>query len=67
MALAIFQTGAYRVKASSVGQVKQAIVEFVEHVKANELGTQMYLAWQQKDDPTLLTLPHRGGMDCRKP
>jgi quinol monooxygenase YgiN len=48
----IYQTGAYQVKPSAVAQVKRAIEEFVQYVQANEPGTQMYLAWQQKDDPT---------------
>jgi quinol monooxygenase YgiN len=48
----IYQTGSYRVKPSAVVKVKQAIQEFVRHVEANEPGTRMYLAWQQKDDPT---------------
>lgn len=48
----IYQTGGYRVKPSAVDKVKQAIKEFVSYVKANEPGTHMYLAWQQKDDPT---------------
>jgi quinol monooxygenase YgiN len=48
----IYQTGAYKVKPSGVGKVKQAIKEFVRHVQANEPGTQMYLAWHEKDDPT---------------
>jgi quinol monooxygenase YgiN len=48
----IFQTGAYQVKASGVAKVEKAIREFVEHVKANEPGSQMYLAWQEKNDPT---------------
>jgi quinol monooxygenase YgiN len=48
----ICQTGSYRVKPSAVVKVKQAIQEFVRHVEANEPGTRMYLAWQQKDDPT---------------
>jgi quinol monooxygenase YgiN len=48
----IYQTGAYQVKPSAVGKVKQAIEDFVRHVQANEPGTHMYLAWQQKDDPT---------------
>ena len=42
----------YRVKPSGVDKVKQAIAEFVPHVRANEPGTRLYLAWQQKDDPT---------------
>jgi quinol monooxygenase YgiN len=50
--MAIFQTGAYRVKPAAVGKVKQAIEEFVRYVNASEPGTQMYLSWQQKDDPT---------------
>ena len=27
-------------------------MEFVEYVRAHEPGTKMYMAWQQKDDPT---------------
>ncbi|HLW51742.1 MAG TPA: antibiotic biosynthesis monooxygenase [Candidatus Angelobacter sp.] len=49
----IYQTGGYRVKASGVEKVKKAIKEFVAYVQANEPGTQMYLAWQQEDDPTV--------------
>lgn len=50
--MALYQTGSYQVKSSAVNKVKQAIKEFVAYVKVNEPGTQMYLAWQQKDDPT---------------
>jgi len=50
--MAIYQTGAYQVKPSAVNKVKQAIKDFVRYVQANEPGTHMYLAWQQKDDPT---------------
>ncbi len=48
----LYQTGGYRVKASGVEKVKQAIKEFVAYVQVNEPGTKMYLAWQQTDDPT---------------
>jgi quinol monooxygenase YgiN len=48
----IYETGGYRVKRSAVPKVKKAIREFVRYVKANEPGTQMYLAWQEKGDPT---------------
>jgi len=48
----IYQTGGYRVKPSAVNKVKEAIREFVAHVQANEPDTQMYLAWQEKNDPT---------------
>jgi quinol monooxygenase YgiN len=42
----------YRVKPSGVDKVKRAIMEFVPYVRANERGTKLYVAWQQKDDPT---------------
>ena len=48
----IFQSGAYQVRASGVEKVKAAIREFVDYVQASEPGSQMYLAWQHKDDPT---------------
>jgi len=50
--MAIFQTGAYQVKPSAIEKISQAIGEFVDYVEASEPGTQMYLAWQEKDDPT---------------
>ena len=48
----IYQTGRYRVKPEAVEKVKQAIKVFVQYVQENEPGTKMYLAWQEKDDPT---------------
>jgi quinol monooxygenase YgiN len=50
--MAIYETGGYQVRSSGVNKVKQAIKEFVAYVQANEPGTQMYLAWQEKEDPT---------------
>jgi quinol monooxygenase YgiN len=44
----------YRVKHSGIEKVKKAIEEFVDYVRANEPGTQMYIAWQEQDDPTRL-------------
>jgi quinol monooxygenase YgiN len=41
-----------RVKPSGVDRVRQAITEFVPLARANEPGTRLYLAWQQKDEPT---------------
>jgi len=48
----IRQIAHYQVKPAAVDRVKRAIAEFVEHVKANEPGTRLYMAWQQADDPT---------------
>lgn len=50
--MAIYQTGGYRVKPEAVEKVKQAIKVFVQYVQENEPGTKMYLAWQEKSDPT---------------
>ena len=50
--MAIYQTGGYQVKASAVEKVRKAIKDFVPYVQEKEPGTQMYLAWQQEDDPT---------------
>lgn len=50
--MAIYQTGEYRVKPEAVEKVKQAIKGFVRYVQENEPGTKMYLAWQEKNDPT---------------
>src|SRR3981081_541294 len=51
LVMAIYQTGAYRVKPEFVAKVKRAIEEFVAYLQANEPGTQMYLAWQEKEHP----------------
>jgi len=48
----IYQTGGYQVRPSAVKKVKDAIKEFVQYVQENEPGTKMYLAWQEKNDPT---------------
>jgi len=50
--MAIYTIAEYSVRSSGVEKVKRAIEAFVRYVKANEPGTRMYLAWQQKDDPT---------------
>jgi quinol monooxygenase YgiN len=44
--------GAYLVKHGEVEKVKRAIKDFVRYVDSQEPGTIMYLAWQQKDNPT---------------
>jgi quinol monooxygenase YgiN len=48
----IYTIARYRVRPSGVEKVKKAIEEFVQYVQANEPGTRMYLAWNQKDDPS---------------
>src|SRR5205807_4282423 len=48
----IYTIAEYRVRKSGIDKVKRAIQEFVPYVQANEPGTRMYLAWQQKEDTT---------------
>lgn len=48
----IYQLAHYQVQASATDKVKRAIDEFVRYIQANEPGTQVYLAWQQREDPT---------------
>lgn len=50
--MSLCQIAEYRVNPEAVNKVKQAVEEFVRYVKANEPGTLLYVAWQQKDDPT---------------
>ncbi len=50
--MAVYTIAQYRVNAQAVSKVKKAIEEFVRYVKANEPRTRMYVAWQQKEDPT---------------
>lgn len=50
--MAIYTIAEYRVRKSGLEKVKRAIEEFVPYIRANEPGTRMYLAWQQKEDPT---------------
>jgi len=50
--MAVYTIAQYRVRKSGVEKVKRAVEEFVPYVQANEPGTRMYIAWQQKDDPT---------------
>jgi quinol monooxygenase YgiN len=50
--MAIYTIAEYQVRPSGVDKVKRAIEEFVLYVQANEPGTRMYVAWQQKSDPT---------------
>lgn len=51
-AVPIYQTAHYQVQPDAVEKVKAAIEEFVDYVAANEPGSRVYTAWQQRDDPT---------------
>ena len=48
----LYITATYKVKPEAVKKVKKAIEEFTAYVKKNEAETQMYTAWQDKEDPT---------------
>jgi len=48
----IYQTAYYQVEEDAVDDCKKAIKIFLDYIMANEPGTEMYLAWQQKSDPT---------------
>jgi quinol monooxygenase YgiN len=50
--VAIRQIAHYQVKPSAVAKVRAAIAEFVAYIEANEPGTRVYTAWQERDDPT---------------
>lgn len=50
--MSIYIIAEYKVRNSGVEKVKRAIAEFVPHIQAHEPGTKLYLAWQQKQDPT---------------
>ena len=50
--MAIYTVAEYQVRPSGIEKAKQAIEEFVRYVRANEPGTQMYIAWQKKQDLT---------------
>lgn len=50
--MAIYTIAQYRIRPPGVEKVRRAIEEFVSYVQANEPGTRMYAAWQQKDDAT---------------
>jgi quinol monooxygenase YgiN len=47
----IYQTAEYQVSADGLADVRRAIREFVDYVRANEPGTRMYVAWERQDEP----------------
>ena len=47
----IFETAEYRVSTEGIDDVRRAIRQFVDYVRANEPGTRLYAAWERQDDP----------------
>ena len=48
----VYTIAEYQIRPSGVEKVKGAIEEFVDYVRANEPGSQVYAAWQHKEDPS---------------
>lgn len=48
----IYQTAYYQIKPEAIDDCKKALSTLLEYIKANEPGTEMYLAWQKQSDPT---------------
>lgn len=48
----VHNTARYRVRDDAVEATLEAIRTFVAAVKDREPGTRMYVAWQERDDPT---------------
>ena len=53
----ILQAVHYEVGESAFEKVKTAVVEFVEYVRANDSGSRVYTAWQEKDNPARFVHP----------
>lgn len=50
--MSIHMTASFQVQAGSVARCKEAIGEFVTHVRRHEPGTRLYLSLQDAEDPT---------------
>ena len=50
--MALHQIARYQVRPQAIAKVKRAVEEFVRYVTENEPGTRLYMAWQEKDDPS---------------
>lgn len=50
--MAIYRTARYQVRSGSLAVAAGIVNRFVAAVNGNEPGTRMYLAFQDKEDPT---------------
>lgn len=48
----IYMTARFQVRPESVEKCRQAIREFIDHIRANEPGTGLYMALEDSKDPT---------------
>jgi quinol monooxygenase YgiN len=48
----IHKTARFQVKPEALAKCEQAVRDFIAYVRANEPGTQLYLALQAQEDPT---------------
>lgn len=50
--MSIHMTARFCVRPNALDESKQAIIEFIDYVKANEPGTQLYASLNETDDET---------------
>jgi quinol monooxygenase YgiN len=48
----IYMTARFQVRPESVEKVRQAVRDFIDHIRANEPGTGLYVSLEDSKDPT---------------